>query len=193
VTPLLRRILVENRSVLLPIGIALLVNVLGFALVVYPRGIKAEGAADRADRAATALRAAEKEHADARALVSGKARADEELNAFYEKVLPASHEEAVGMTYASLPALARRSGVSYTRRSSEVEQTSQREDRLGHLTIRMVLQGDYEDFRSFIYSLESAPEFLIVDDVELTEAGPDEPLTFIVTMSTYFRMKSNGA
>jgi Tfp pilus assembly protein PilO len=192
-TPLLKRILTEKRSILLPLGIALVVNVLGYALVVYPRGLKAEGAADRAERAAVALREAEKEQAGARALVTGKAQADEELNAFYEKVLPANHEEAVGMTYASLPALARKSGVSYTRRSSEVEQTSQKEDRLGHLAIRMVLQGDYEDFRAFIYSLESAPEFLIVDDVELTEAEPNEPLTFIVTMSTYFRMKGNGA
>ena len=191
-TPLLKRILAEKRGVLLPLGIALLLNVLGYALVVYPRGVKAEGAADRAERAAAALREAEKEQAGARALVAGKAQADEELNAFYEKVLPASHQEAVGMTYASLAALARKSGVSYTRRSSEVEQTSQKDDRLGHLAIRMVLQGDYEDFRAFIYSLESAPEFLIVDDVELTEAEPNEPLTFIVTMSTYFRMKGNG-
>ena len=31
----------------------------------------------------------------------------------------------------------------------------------------MVLQGDYESLRQFIYELESAPEFVIIDDVTL--------------------------
>ena len=35
------------------------------------------------------------------------------------------------------------------------------------MTIRMVLQGDYENLRQFIFELESAPEFVIIDDVTL--------------------------
>ena len=34
----------------------------------------------------------------------------------------------------------------------------------------MVLQGDYESLRQFIYALESAPEFVIIDDVTLSRA-----------------------
>ena len=54
-------------------------------------------------------------------LVDGKARADEELNAFYGKVLPASQTAARRMTYASLPALARRTNVRYEERRFSVE------------------------------------------------------------------------
>jgi hypothetical protein len=53
--------------------------------------------------------------------------------------------------------------------------------------------GQLRDFRQFIYALESAPEFPIVDDVVLTEGNANEPLTFVVTMSTYFRAAGNGA
>src|SRR5712692_5252716 len=74
-----------------------------YALVVRPRGIKSAGAADRA---AAAVRAAELELATARSLVEGKGRADEELNAFYQNVLPVDLSAARRMTYASLPARA---------------------------------------------------------------------------------------
>ena len=193
-TPLLNRIVAEKRSVVLPLAIALLVNLVGYVFVVRPRGVKAAGAADRANAAAADLRNAEREQAVARALVTGKARADEELSAFYEKVLPSDQEAARRMTYASLPELARKSGVTYARRSQEIESQSQsKNDKLGHLVISMVLDGSYEDFREFIYALESAPEFIIVDDVVLSEGSPNQPLTFVVTMSTYFRTDTKGA
>jgi hypothetical protein len=82
----------------------------------------------------------------------------------------------------------------FSRRTSEIEKAgSQKNQKLGHLVMTMVLQGSYEDFREFIYALESAPEFLIVDDVLLTEGNPNEPLVFTVTMSTYFRLRGHGA
>lgn len=194
-TPLVKRIMAEKRGLVLPLAIALLVNLVAYAFIVRPRGVKAAGAADRAEAAAAQLRSAEREQAVARALVTGKARADEELSAFYDKVLPSNQEAARRMTYASLPELARKSGVTWARRTQDVEKSEQRtkDEKLQRLVISMVLQGSYEDFRQFIYSLESAPEFLIVDDVMLTEGKGNEPLTFIITMSTYFRSAGNGA
>ncbi|HKT81879.1 MAG TPA: GspMb/PilO family protein [Vicinamibacterales bacterium] len=193
-TPLMRRVLDENRRLILPIAIAFVVNVLAYGLIVYPRGVKAAGAADRANVAASSLAAAEREQAAAQALVRGKARADEELASFYQKVLPTSHEEAQRMTFVSLPALARKTVVDFFRRTEDLDKsTTRRDERLEHLVITMVLQGSYEDFRQFIYELESAPEFLIVDDVVLSERGPNEPLLFTLTLSTYFRSKGNGA
>jgi Tfp pilus assembly protein PilO len=57
----------------------------------------------------------------------------------------------------------------------------------------MVLQGEYEDLRQFIYSVESSPEFVIIDDVALTEAKPNEPQTLTIRMSTYYRLDRSGA
>jgi len=54
------------------------------------------------------------------------------------------------------------------------------------------LQGDYEDFRRFIYALETAPQFLIIDDLVLTQANPNDPLTLIISMSTYFRLSNDA-
>ena len=53
-------------------------------------------------------------------------------------------------------------------------------------------QGDYESFRQFIYELESAPEFVIIDDVTLAQNDPDKPLTLTLELSTYYRLGANG-
>jgi hypothetical protein len=189
---LIRRVLAEKRSLVLTLVVALVANIAAYALVVRPRGIKSAGAADRAAAAADAVRAAELELATARALVEGKSRADEELNAFYQKVLPVDLSAARRMTYASLPALARRTNVRYEQRRSSVEEPDDKA-RLGRLIIRMVLQCDYESFRNFIFQLESAPEFVIIDDVTLTESSANEPLTLTIDLSTYFRLRPHGA
>ena len=56
----------------------------------------------------------------------------------------------------------------------------------------MVLQGDYESLRQFIYELESAPEFVIIDDVTLAQSDADKPLTLSLELSTYYRLGPNG-
>ena len=183
---LLRRIYAEKRAVLLPLGLALLANALAYVLVVRPLAAKSAGAADRAAVAVTAREAAEREEVAARALVAGKAQADEELNAFYGKVLPANLVAARRMTYASIPALAERTNVQYRRRQYDPEEV-EKGDRLGRLNIRMELAGDYEDIRDFLFALESAPEFVILDEVTLTETSSEDALTLLVSLSTYFR------
>ena len=187
---LLKRILVEKRSLVLPLALGLLVNAAAYGLWVYPLGVKTAGAADRA-AAADALKAAERDHAAATALVTGKTTADQELSTFYDKVVPADLPAARRLTYASLPALARRTNVKYEQRHTGIE-PPQKNARLGHLQIRMVLQGDYESLRRFIYELESAPAFVIIDDVALSQNDPDKPLTLILQLSTYYRLSANG-
>jgi len=189
---LVRRIAAEKRAIHLPLVVALVANLAAYGLVVRPRGIKSAGAADRASAAAVELRAAEQDLATARALVEGKSKAEEELNAFYEKVLPANLVAARRMTYSSLPTLARKTNVTYEQRRTSVDEPDD-DARLGHLNIRMGLACDYESFREFIYQLESAPEFVIIDDVTLTESNSGEPLALTINLSTYFRLRPNGA
>jgi hypothetical protein len=193
-SPLMKRIFAENRIVIIPIGIALLANLLAYFIIVRPLGVKSAGAANRATAAIEALRAAEEEMEAARALVAGKSSADEELSAFYQKVLPANQDAARRMTYASLPALARRAKVEYAARTTGIEdRVREKEKRLGRMTIRMVLQGDYESLRQFLYELETAPEFVIIDDVVFVEGENADTLTLTVNMSTYYRLEANGA
>lgn len=190
-TPLLRRILRDYRAAILPIVFLLAVNVLTYVLVVRPLQLKSEGAADRAVLATQNLRTAQADLARARSLVDGTAQADTELSAFYQKVLPLDLTAARRMTYASLPALARRTNVRYAARTHTLDETTGK-SRLGHMAIRMVLQGDYKDIRRFIHELETAPEFVIIDNVTLTESSGDEPQTLTLTLSTYYSAEPNG-
>ena len=190
---LFRRVVAEKRSMILPLVIALIVNLVAYFLVVRPRGIKSAGAADRAAAAADTLRAAEREVASARALVEGKGRADEELSAFYQKVLPRDLIAARRMTYASLPALARKTNVKYEAQRSNIDDRQQKDSRLGHLVIRMQLQCDYDAFRDFLYQLETAQEFVIIDDVTLSESTGADQQTLVIDLSTYFPVRPDGA
>jgi Tfp pilus assembly protein PilO len=190
-TPLLRRIIQEKRTIVWPLVIALAANVFAYILVVRPLEAKSAGAADRARQSAAALAAAEKDLAAARSLVSGKSEADQELTAFYQKVLPANLTTARRLTYASLPALAKKTGVRYEARTASNEDT-EKDTKLGHLKLKMVLQGDYRNIRQFIYELESAPDFVIIDDLTITEKSSSEPQMLTIDMSTYFRDKGTA-
>jgi Tfp pilus assembly protein PilO len=190
-TPLLRRIILEKRAIVLPLVIALVANGFAYALVVRPLEKKSAGAADRARQSAAALAAAEKDADAARALVGGKSDADQELSAFYQKVLPADLTTARRITYASLPELARKTGVRYEARTASKE-GGDKDTKLGHMKFTMVLQGDYRNIRQFINELESAPNFLIIDDLTIAEKSGGDGPTLTISMSTYFRDKGNA-
>ena len=190
---LLRRIIAEKRGVIVPLLVALIANVAVYALVVYPLGVKSESSSDRAATAAQARQAAEHDMAAAEALVRGKSTADEELVTFYDKVLPSSVDEARRMTYARLPALATKANMRLMQREAGRDQEAERSSHLGRLRTRMVLEGGYENVRRFLYELETAPEFIIVDDVSLGQSETSKPLTLTVELSTYYRLDRNGA
>jgi hypothetical protein len=187
-----RRVISENRRYLWPLLGALLINLLVYGLVVYPLGVKSATAVDRAAAAASVREAADREMAAAAALVAGKTTAEQELATFYQKVLPPTLDAARRMTYAKLPALARKANVKFEERRSEIDQ-QQKNSRLGRLQTRIVLEGDYESLRQLLYELETTPEFLIVDDVSVTQPEVNKPLVLTLNVSTYYRLAANGA
>ena len=187
---LLQRVLREKRAILVPLFVGLLANVAAYALVVRPLGVRSATAADRAVAARASLATAERDLEAARDLVAGKTLAEQELSTFYDKVLPADLSAARRMTYAALPALARRANVRYEASRSAIEPV--KDQRLGRLRISMVLEGDYEDFRQFIYELETTPAFVIIDNVTLAQGNPEGPLAVSLELSAYFRMGMNG-
>ena len=184
--PLWKRILIEKRAVIAPLVIALLANVAAYALWVYPLGVKSATAVDRAAAAAQSLKAAEQDLANARALVTGKSRAEQEIATFYDQVLPADFSSARRLTYTTLPSLARKANVKMLERREEIDKT-QKDARLGILHIQTQWEGDYEGLRRFIYELESDPAFVIIDDVQIIQQEATKPLNLRLTLSTYYR------
>ena len=183
-----KRILLEKRALIIPLAVGIVLNIGAYALVVYPLGKKSAGAADRAVAAAVSLKAAQQEQAAAAALVSGKSRAEQELSTFYGKVLPADFSSARRLTYA---ALAQKTPVKFLDRRFEPEPIL-KDARFGRLKATTQLSGEWEDIRRYIFELESAPEFVIIDNVTLTQAETSKPLTLRLELSTYYRLPANG-
>jgi hypothetical protein len=188
---LLLRIVREKRARVIALCVLVLINVLVYALVVYPLVRRSAGAADRAARAAEALKVAERDYAAANALVAGKVRAQEALTTFYGKVLPQDFVAARRLTYTRLPALAKTTNVRYQGGSFELD-PSPKMGRVGRLHTKMVLQGEYENIRRFVFDLETSPDFLIIDAVTLVQGEAGKPLSLNLELSTYFR-RPNGS
>jgi Tfp pilus assembly protein PilO len=186
-TPLARRALAEHRTFVVPLVIALAVNVLVYAFFVFPLAQRVANVEQRNQQAGQALTAAQADFSQANGTLTGKDRAATELATFYKDVLPPDLSGARRMTQLRLRQLARESDLMFDRDQYAEEEV--RDSSLRRLRIRMVLSGDYEDMRTFIHQLEAAPEFVVIDNIELA-AGADSNDAQVVTleMSTYFRI-----
>ena len=61
------------------------------------------------------------------------------------------------------------------------------------LTATLVLTGEYRNIRRFIHSLETAPEFLVIENVALSQGSErDRGLSVVVKVATYYRVASDG-
>jgi Tfp pilus assembly protein PilO len=186
--PLLRRVLHEHRRTLVPLLVALVINVLAYAFLVYPLSRQVADVAGRDERAARALEAAKQEHAQAAGTLTGKDRAATELTTFYRNVLPANVSSARRLVYLRLHQLAREAGMRYSRMANEI--VEERTSTLSRLKTEMELGGSYPSMRAFVHQLETSPEFVVIDNVELTEDDQGGELKMKLQLSTYFRTAS---
>lgn len=182
---LVRRVGAEHRRVVVPLAIALAVNLLVYSLVVRPLSQRVANVEERDQAAEQALLAARGEHAQASGALTGKDRASAELATFYQDVLPRNLSGARRLTYLRLAQLARESNLTIQRVSREP--VEERGSTLTRLKIDMVLSGSYGNMRTFIYQLETAPEFVVIDNVELAEGGDGGALVVTLDLSTYYR------
>jgi Tfp pilus assembly protein PilO len=185
--PLLQRAVAEHRRLVIGLGVALAANLLVYGLVVYPLAARVANIEQRNQAAAQALAQARTEHAQANGTLTGKAQAAAELATFYRDVLPQDLAGARRLTYLRLARLARESNLQYERSqyAPKVEDGST----LTRLQIQMVLSGTYAEMRGFIYQLETAPEFVVIDNIQLAEGGDgDGSLVVTLDLSTYFRV-----
>jgi Tfp pilus assembly protein PilO len=184
--PLLRRAAAEHRRLVVILSVALMANVLVYALVVYPLSQRVANIEQRNQAAAQSLAQARTEHAQANGTLTGKARAATELATFYRDVLPQDLAGARRLTYLRLARLARESNLEYER--SQYAPETDDDSTLTRLQIQMVLSGTYAEMRDFIYQLETAPEFVVIDNIQLAEGSTaNGSLMVTLDLSTYFR------
>lgn len=182
---LFRRILAEHRRAGLGLAVALVINALAYLFVVAPLSRQVADVAGRDARAAGALVEARRDHDQAAGTLTGKDRASSELATFYTSVLPADVSSARRLVYLRLHQLARESGMRYSRGTNAI--VEERTKTLTRLKTEMELGGSYSSMRTFIHRLEAAPEFVVIDNVELTEDDSGTELKVKLNLSTYFR------
>ena len=182
---LTQRVVREHRRIVVPLAIALGVNVVVYLAAVYPLSQRVANIQQRDRTAEEQLLAARRDHAQATGTLTGKDRAAAELATFYKDVLPQDLAGARRLTQLRLAQLARESNLKFVRATFEPVNESKRT--LTQLRIEMVLSGTYADVRAFIHQLETAPEFVVVDNIELGQGAEGGPLSVTLHLSTYYR------
>jgi Tfp pilus assembly protein PilO len=180
------RIFSEKRRLIVPLAIAAAANLAALALLVYPLSRRVASSEARATVAAQRLAAASLDYRAARATLEGRQRTDSQLDKFYVEVLPRSQAAARKITYLRLAQLAREGNLDYQQRA--INQEHAKGSTLSQLVLTMTLEGDYRDIRSFIHTLETAPDFIVVRNVSLAKPGDaKKSLTVALTLATYYR------
>lgn len=186
-----RRVLTEKRALIVPVVVALLVNVALYLIVVYPLSKKVAGGQQQSEVAVTALNGARRDFAAARATVKGKGEADQELEKFYSDVLPPDVSGARRITFFRIDQLAQQCGLRVERQTSDPK--PQRDSNLVKFTYRASLSGEYRNIRRFVHELETAPEFLVLENLQLRQSEVENRgLNVDVEIATYYRAGANG-
>jgi Tfp pilus assembly protein PilO len=180
------RVIAEHRRWLAPVGILLAINIVVLLVVVLPLRQSVRSGATRADASAPALRAAMADLADAEATRDGQARAAADLDRFYAEVLPSDFMTARRITHIKLAQLARSHDVEFQRGAATPE--IQADSTLERLHVSNSLTGDWDDIRQMIYDIETGPDFVVIDNVQLAESSANAALTLTLDLSTYYRV-----
>ena len=160
-------------------------NVVIYAAVVYPLSQRVANIEQRDRTAEEQLLAAQREHAQASGTLTGKDRAEAELATFYTDVLPPDLSGARRLTHLRLAQLAREAHLKFLRATFVPK--LERNRTLTQLRIEMELSGTYNDVRAFIHQLETSPEFVVIDNIELGQGADGGPLGVTLHLSTYYR------
>jgi hypothetical protein len=183
---LVRRILAERRRTVYALIGGVVLNVLVFALLVYPLRAAVANVEQRTQTAEQSEAAAKGDYTSANGMLTGKDRAEKELSTFYTSVLAPDLAGARRLTYARLARLAEQSSLDYEH--GTYEPVSERGSDLTKFAVTMDLTGAYADIRNYIHAIETAPEFVVIDNVSLSEGTEgDGSLRLKLELSTYFR------
>ena len=184
-----RRVMVDQRRWLVPLGVVLVINVVVLVIVVLPLRRTVQSGAARAQVSAASLREAVADLKDAEGTRDGQSQAAADLDRFYASVLPVDLSAARRITHVKLAQLARSHDVRFQSGAAVTE--SLRDSTLERLKVNYLLSGDYEDIRQLIYEIETGPDFVVIDNVQLEEGSEaNAPLSLTLDLSTYYRVPS---
>ena len=189
-----RRIYFERRAVLLPLLLLFAANVVVLIAGVLPLAQSVSSLENESTGAALELLHARQLDKQARDTGASTRRADVELRKFYVDVLP-GNAVAARKLMASLERTANETGLTFQR--TQLEEASVKDSRLERMSGKVTLVGDYANIRKFLYTVETAREFVIIERVALEQAADAKSATsgrLVVTLdvATYYVANTAG-
>ena len=185
------RVIADHRRALVPVGIGLAINIAVLVFIVMPMRRSAESGESQANQSVVTLNAAIADLKEAEAMRDGQKQAGTDLEKFYGEVLPANLSVARRLTVLKLAQLARSHDVALQRGAATTEEL--RNSPLERLSVDYSLEGSWNDVRQFIYEIETGADFLVIDNVALSEVeGGNAPLALQLEISTYYRAVGTG-
>jgi Tfp pilus assembly protein PilO len=189
-----QRVYNERRTIVVPLLVLLAANVAVFLVGVLPLTRSVAGHEDAAIAARADLAEALRHDKQAKEAQASKDRAEKELTKFYADILPRSHQSGIRLINSWLFQTAVESGIRFG--SGTVEPETVRDSHLMRLKATVSLEGQYANIRRFLYAVETAEEFVIVEKVELSETGVSQAqltqgsLALNLNVTTYFVTKA---
>lgn len=185
---LVRRVVQEHKKAVVLIAAGFVLNVLLYFVLVRPLNQSVATIEQRTVNAEQAKAAAQAEYNKANGTLTGKARATKELDTFYSTVLAQDLSGARRLTYGRVQRLAKENRLAY--QSSRYEPLEERDSTLTKLKVSVELTGTYNNLRSFIHAIESAPQFVVIENISLAEGTNESSLRLAMDLSTYYRSAS---
>jgi Tfp pilus assembly protein PilO len=181
------RVYEERRRVIVPLVILAAVSVATLLLAEWPLQRSDANAENSALEAIVGLANARRLERQAREAADSKRRADTELQTFYADVLPRDFATATKATTRWLQQAARDAGLEF--RASHFDWDQVRDSRLSRAFSTVTLVGKYASVRRFLYAVETATEFIVVEKVAVAEStgqGSSGNLEISLGVATYF-------
>ena len=191
----LKRVVHEKRRVIIPVAAG---------LAPERRGVRGHRPAAQRPRArrrsagrrppSSNCRAAQREDNEARGMAQGRDRTDAALKAFYKDVLPSQLRAGAQCDVPCGCRSSPSSTISNLRRGGTAIPNPRKTPRSRACRCRCRCSGDYDDIRRFIYQVESGSDFIVIDSIALAQSTePGAPLTFDLSLSTYYHVGPDGA
>jgi hypothetical protein len=184
------RIYRERRKVALPLIAFLLGNVAVFVLAVLPLRRAVTSAESESIDVTLRLHQARLAEKNALDLRGRSEQADKDLRKFYAEILPRDFAGARSQVVYWSQRTA--DAMNLALRSGEFGQEFVEDSRLVKVTGRITLSGQYANIRRFLYALETAEEFIIVENVVLeqptqtAQQGTSAGVGVALELATYF-------
>jgi Tfp pilus assembly protein PilO len=188
------RVYEDRRRVILPLAVLVAVAIAVLLLGVWPLQSRVAASETAALQARVELSTARRLERQAREAAAKRTHADADLQTFYADVLPRDFATATRTTNRWLLEAAREAGLEF--KASHFDWAPVRDSRLSRAFSTVTLSGNYASIRRFLYAMETASEFIVVEQVGLAEAsstrGNSGTLDVSLSVSTYFLSPAAG-